>query len=415
LGIYGIATSPDDQTVYVVDPLTGMISVYSAADIALLGEGRFTKAPRIANSRTFVAVAPDGLVYVGYVDLRLRFRIAELNASGALLRTRVFPFWSNGLDLTGDARLLVTGAGWFIDRASLTPVAKGQTGFGGYGVHVTLDGTLAYVSNYNSTYITVMDISTAVPPEPRSAGFWKHQCSDLGFHQVSTVNLDALFADVEAESTVFTECTAIGCGIFESDGPQNEMRPKAVRQLQALWLNVVSDRLPLGTPIDLPALTGAMTVGEAIDEVERAICDPHSSRSDLELAKEIAEALNIGGEDMELAGESTSLTLTPGQQKWVTLALINMGTYPRSYDVSASGPWNVHLSRTGVNGLAPGSIALFTLSAIAPAFSPLGSTAEIQVVAEDRHSDTSLQRELSLTFTVVGTGGGGSKRMLPPD
>ena len=72
------------------------------------------------------------------------------------------------------------------------------------------------------------------------------------------------------------------------------MRPKALRELLALWLNVVTGRLPTTTSIDQAALTEATTVAEAIAEVEATVCDPAAKRVDLETAKDLAEALNEG-------------------------------------------------------------------------------------------------------------------------
>ena len=72
------------------------------------------------------------------------------------------------------------------------------------------------------------------------------------------------------------------------------MRPKALRELLALWLNVVTGRLLASTSIDFPDLTEATTVSDAIAEVEAAICDSDASRAELETAKDLAGALNEG-------------------------------------------------------------------------------------------------------------------------
>ena len=68
----------------------------------------------------------------------------------------------------------------------------------------------------------------------------------------------------------------------------------AVREVLALWLNVVSGRLPRNSPISLPGLTTAGTVLDAIHEVEGTICNSSSSRSDLAHAEDLAAALNAG-------------------------------------------------------------------------------------------------------------------------
>jgi hypothetical protein len=254
-----------------------------------------------------------------------------------------------------------------------------------------------------------------VPLLPRSQGFWTHQCSDNGFQQVSAAELDALFADIESQSAAFPECAALGCGRFEKSGPKNDILPKALTHLQVAWLNVVSDRLISGTAIDLAGLTGAATVGEALDEVEAAVCDRSSSRADLALAKDIAEALSNSTVDFDLGNTASIVPVQAGERGTVTVGVINMSSIPRSYDLTVTGPWQVQISDTRINALAPGGIALVTVSSDAPLSAAPGSTAAVRIFAQDSDNQLVLKRDLTLTFRVPGSGGGGSKRMLPPD
>ena len=252
---------------------------------------------------------------------------------------------------------------------------------------------------------------------PRSTGFWAHQCSDLGFQQVSQQDLDQLFLETTEVSNAFDECAPIGCEILQFSGRQNEMAPKAQRQLLALWLNVVSDRLSLNTPIDLGALTSATIVAEAITEVESVVCNGNASRADLETAKDIAEALNLRGEDMALVSQLSSQTVMVGGQGTFTLGLINMSPYTRNYDLTANGNWPVRLSHAGVNGLRSGQIALISVEVTVPLSVSIGEAEEISVMATDQHSDGTLQREVMLTISAGRSGSGGlqpgRKRMSP--
>jgi hypothetical protein len=261
-----------------------------------------------------------------------------------------------------------------------------------------------------------MTIVSALPTgEPRGFGFWRHQCSGAGFQEVRAEEVEALFGEVSIASSVFPECASIGCESFLFDPPNNEMRPQTERHLLTLWLNVASDRLRLTTPIDLPGLTDALTVGEAIIEIESTVCDSTASRSELERSKDIAEAINAGEEDMELVGEVTSLTIAPGEEHSVTLGLINMSSSPQTYDLEAIGRWSVRVSVDQVTGLAPGAIALIWVAVTAPGYVSAGDSVQIRVVASDRNSRSGVAREVVLHATVLGTGSGGSKRMLPPD
>ena len=254
-----------------------------------------------------------------------------------------------------------------------------------------------------------------VPLLPRGQGFWKHQCSDNGFHQVSTAELNALFAGVQAQSAVFPECAAVGCGRFENTGSKKEMLPKALTHLQVAWLNVVSGRLSRLTAIDLAGLTSAATVGAALDEVEAAVCDRSSSRAELARAKDIAEALSNMIVDFDLGNTASIVQVQAGERGTVTVGVINMSTIPRSYDLTVTGPWPVQISDTRINALAPGGVALITVSSEAPLSAAPGSTAYVRVYAQDSDNQVGLKRDVTLTFRVPGSGGGGSKRMLPPD
>jgi len=71
------------------------------------------------------------------------------------------------------------------------------------------------------------------------------------------------------------------------------MTGMAKRQLLALWLNVASGFVDENAPIDLPKLTSAATVGEAILEVENIILT-HTDKPSLERAKDICDSLNNG-------------------------------------------------------------------------------------------------------------------------
>jgi len=71
--------------------------------------------------------------------------------------------------------------------------------------------------------------------------------------------------------------------------PVGELQ-RALWHTLALWLNLASGKLSFLTPVDYPQLTAAANVGEAVAEIETLIL----ANEDLELAKDIADAINNG-------------------------------------------------------------------------------------------------------------------------
>ena len=250
---------------------------------------------------------------------------------------------------------------------------------------------------------------------PRGTGFWDHQCSGLGYAQLTSAQMQTLFDQVAVASPAFPECAPIGCGTLRLPPPKNDMRLKAERSLLGLWLNLITGRVTRGRPIDLPALTNAATAGEALAEVEMTVCDPNASRGDLGTAKEIAEAINNQGEDMELVSVEASATVLPGTIRTFTLTLVNMSPDVRNYDLSTGGTWPVSLSSTRINGLGPGQIALLTTALFVPAGSS-NQTGEVHITASDDNSDPPLARTATIRILVgnaVDPIGGRNIRRLP--
>ncbi len=237
---------------------------------------------------------------------------------------------------------------------------------------------------------------------PRGAGFWTHQCSDKGFRQVGSEELQALFAKVADASSVFPECAPIGCAALDPTVPKNDIRARAQQALLDVWLNPVSGRLTRGRPIDLPDLTSAATVGEAIGQLETTVCDPDATRSQLGNAKDLAEALNGSPDDMELAAQEAAVTLLPGASQTVTLGLVNLSAGNRNYSLTVSGPWPVQLSTTRLNALGSGQVAQLTATVTAPRDTQ-STAARVQIVATDLLSQGTLSRKVVLTLRLGGT------------
>jgi len=292
--------------------------------------------------------------------------------------------------------------------------ARSAPGAADGGRLVTLDpltgigafvGTVAAVPSATSLGALAYAAACGPPPqEPRSAGFWKHQCTEFGYTQVSPEELADFFGDVTLASGAFTECADAICDVLLFDGPQSQMRPKAERQGLALWLNIVSGRLPASTPVDLAPLTNATTVGQAVMEVDATLCNSSANKTELAKAKDIAEALNLGGVDMELASETPAVKILPGQTASFKVALINLSPTPWSFSLSASGPWPVSLSLSDVTNLSAGGMKILTAQITAPTYSSTGESQVFTFTAVDTVSGTELTREIAVTG-VIGAAG----------
>ena len=139
-------------------------------------------------------------------------------------------------------------------------------------------------------------LDKAPPPrfDPRTIGYWKHQCkiSEPGKAHVgiSQAFIDAIRSQSRVFSSLMTkeEACSILLGDYKSD-----MAGRAKQQLLALWLNVVSGFVDLTAPINLPKLTSATTVGGAILDAENLILT-RTDKPSLERAKNICDSLNNG-------------------------------------------------------------------------------------------------------------------------
>jgi len=136
---------------------------------------------------------------------------------------------------------------------------------------------------------------------PESSGYWKHQYSGKGNRKEAS-SLPGYMNNIEIYSDVFKTDLA---GSVASDlafgttclcVPDNsDMRDKARKELFALWLNIVSQKLNYYAPIayDIGAVTTtATTVAQAMDEIEATILNANATLQQLENAKDMAEILN---------------------------------------------------------------------------------------------------------------------------
>jgi DNA-binding beta-propeller fold protein YncE len=188
----GISVSASRHRIYVSDRVAGELTIVDSGTLSVLGVKPYVSDGGFIPYTTNVAVGLDGRVFVGYVDGGFNFRIAVLDSDGDLLDTIVLAGFSTGLDISRDGLYLVTGDGRIIDTASQAVVSDLPTGVGEYQATMAPDGERAYITNYNSTYISVID---GFAPLDRLSSFrlemaWELFAPDTLAARVRVGNLD---------------------------------------------------------------------------------------------------------------------------------------------------------------------------------------------------------------------------------
>lgn len=137
--------------------------------------------------------------------------------------------------------------------------------------------------------------------EPRSVGFWRHQYSDRGRAHYSDAELAAFLDLATAASGVFSEQTAADTfgeahGVLQTRGPG--MRDKAEAQALAAWLNFAAGGVGWTEQIDTDGDgDGDRAFHDVMAEVESILEDPDATHGELERAKDLAESVNVDGDD----------------------------------------------------------------------------------------------------------------------
>ena len=226
-GYYGLALSRDEREVYTVDFVNGMLTRYTVDGGAAPVTSSYVTSSGIERTIPRVAVAPDGMIYAGYVGPEAglpRFHLSVLDPAGNLLANQIYPFFSTGLDLTSDGRFIILGNGSVIERQSLGIVARATTGHAGNEVQVTADGRRAYVANYNSTYATVIDLETLPLKVAIEARFTRPtirpdrgRSRDISVAILSSADFDA--TTVDPASVCFGSITDPDARACADDGP----------------------------------------------------------------------------------------------------------------------------------------------------------------------------------------------------
>jgi len=197
-------------------------------------------------------------------------------------------------DLNGDGTFETTDAGSTLvttwgDDYNGTVGLKVQDNTGLWSVpaytNVTVNNVAPDIINLNYTIYYF---------EPRTQGYWKHQCKIEEPYGDHVGIQDEYIETIAVQSQVFFDVMSKDevCAIL--DPPDKSiMKDKAKLQLIALWLNIVSGKLSLNASINLPTLTSSNTLNEVIDEIEDTILNS-DDKDELERVKDIADSINNG-------------------------------------------------------------------------------------------------------------------------
>ena len=263
----GIGLSPSGHRIYISDRIEGHLTVIDAEALTVIATKSFTSA--LPSYPTAVAVGQDGLVYVGYVNSEWKFTVAVLDPDGNLIDTVTTDSLSTGLDVSRDGKYLVTGAGMILDVETMDVIARVSTGIGGYQVSMSSDGRRAYITNFNSEYVTVIEgfpvplvVTASVDIEPdtfnlRSKGKWITANIELaeGYNprdiDVSTIMLnDTVPVDSEAPTEI---------GDYDEDGVP-DLVVKLDRQEVIALLSVGEITLTITGEVDHTPFEGSDTI-----------------------------------------------------------------------------------------------------------------------------------------------------------
>lgn len=153
-----------------------------------------------------------------------------------------------------------------------------------------------------SSYALVKNIAPTVESinysvftnEPRTLGYWGHQCEVESPYGDHTGILQEWITEISSQSQVFSQTTTREevCEIVREGNAEN-MVVMAKRQLMGLWLNLASGKLHPSTAIDMFSLTASRSLKEAIEEIEYVI-STWTDRDVLERVKDVADNANNG-------------------------------------------------------------------------------------------------------------------------
>ncbi|MCZ6670074.1 MAG: sialidase family protein [Acidobacteria bacterium] len=311
--IFDIAVDPGNGTLYAVWQ-EGSLSQFQRPEIAFLmsANGGQTWSPPVAINRTpsginslarqaftpSIAVTDNGTIGVTYYDFR--FDGPEPEAL-----TDHWFIWCHpqATDCANPARwrneIRLTDASFDLGKA---PAAGGlflgdYTGLTAVGKDFIALFTQPHGTDPASAFARRIVLEEAV--RPRDAGFWKHQVQSIrsgrGRAQETRTSLRQYLADIRVLYDIFD---SVG-GLPRLESTLSPILPptfraRAERHLLALLLNLTSSRLS-----PFVQVRDGESVVESIASIVEILESPASTIAELEMAKDLAEAINQGDFPLE--------------------------------------------------------------------------------------------------------------------
>jgi uncharacterized repeat protein (TIGR01451 family) len=198
------------------------------------------------------------------------------------------------------------------DRLTFTWATGGSASYpsgGAFPVSATDATTASFPAGYGVQTVTLTDndggsasaslpvLVTGTSDCTFTQGYWRHQYATGGSPQVPRATSAAYLTLVSYASRVFSELTPAGTPaearvVFE--GRSTTMRRHATEQLLAAWLNFAHGGVGLDEKVDTDRDgTPDLTFAEIVQRAEDTLLDPTASQARLEVAKSLAEAVNL--------------------------------------------------------------------------------------------------------------------------
>lgn len=207
------------------------------------------------------------------------------------------------------------------------PDATGQTVsviYGDNGVYTITLNVTDELGNRDSdtTIVTVLNVDpviidwnytlVSVQSPARTIGYWNHQCGVEEPYGNHTGILERWVSRIANRSILFSHISAKEevCSIL-SIMDHSDMTQKAMQQLMALWLNLISGKLQNDSFVNLPELTENNTLVNIIEEIEHIVLNIHD-KEEMERAKDIADSINNRHGSVSLQISTYAISMDPG-------------------------------------------------------------------------------------------------------
>lgn len=210
---------------------------------------------------------------------------------------------TNDVDTTGPTPTWIFG-----DNGIFTVTLKVTDESGNWDI----DTIIVTVLNVNPVIIDWNYTLVSVQSRARTIGYWNHQCGVEEPYGNHTGILGRWISEIANGSILFSHISTKEevCSIL-SIMDHSDMTQKAMQQLMALWLNLVSGKLQNDSFINLPELTENNTLADIIEEIEHIVLNIHD-KEEMERTKDIADSINNRHGSVSLQVSTYAVSKDPG-------------------------------------------------------------------------------------------------------